>query len=170
MNLTRRSLISVAATLAPLIRAAEQSALRTQLLGAWKLLEAFTLRPSGEAIGWMGRQAPFTGLIIYSPSGMMSVQIASVRPAATAPPDIDDMAAAQRLTYLGTYYGYFGRFELDEATSEVHHIIESSLDPTETGKTLIRHVTLVDDRLTLTTPPRPVKGEMRFNRLTWARA
>jgi len=80
------------------------------------------------------------------------------------------MPAAERLKYLGTYYGYFGRFELDNSESEVHHIIENSLDPTEVGLVYVRKVALSDGRLTLTTELRPIDGEPRYNRIIWTRA
>ena len=104
MDLTRRSLISAVAAIPPSIAAATdpRPGLRGQLLGAWSLVEAVTIRANGETLPWLGRPGPHTGLIIYAPSGMMSVQIASPRPAAKAPPRIDDMPEAERLKYLGT--------------------------------------------------------------------
>ena len=172
MDITRRSLIGAVVAVAPSIAAATDTrpGLREQLLRAWSLVEAVTIRPNGETLPWLGRPGPHTGLIIYAPSGMMSVQIASPRPVAKAPPDIDDMPPAERLKYLGTYYGYFGRFELDNSKSEVHQIIENSLDPTEVGLVYVRKVALSGGRLTLTTEPRQIDGEARHNRLIWTRA
>jgi len=46
---------------------------RSALIGTWKLVSVETLRPSGEiSHEWMGRNP--TGLIIYDPTGHMSVQ------------------------------------------------------------------------------------------------
>ncbi len=171
MNKTRRSLLASAAALAsPIVLDAEETAgLRAQLLGAWQLLDAVTVHAGGLTEPWMGRPGPYRGLIIYSASGLMSAQVASDRAPAKGHRRIDEMTVADQLRYLATYYAYFGRFEVDEAQSEVHHIIEASLDPSETGTTYVRKVALVNDRMTLTTERRQVNNETRYNRLVWAR-
>lgn len=171
MNQIRRSLLASAAALSlPIALDAEEAAgLRARVLGAWRLLDAVTVHASGRTEPWMGRPGPYRGLIIYGASGMMSAQIASDRAPAKGRRRLGEMAATDQLKYLATYYAYFGRFEVDEAKSEVHHIIEASLDPSETGTTYVRKVALVNGRMTLTTEPRQVNDETRYNRLVWAR-
>ena len=81
------------------------------------------------------------------------------------------MEPSRRIAYLDTYYGYFGRFEVDEAQSRVHHFVEASLDPTEVELAYVRLVELKDDLLTLsTTEKRFSTGTGTVNRLTWTRA
>ena len=171
MSLTRRSLLATAAAFpgAAIAAGEEKSGLRARLPGAWRLLDAVTVFASGVTGPWYDRPGPYEGLIIYSASGAMSVQIASARPAAKSPPAFDDMAAADRLKYVGTYYAYFGRFEVNDAAHEVHHFVTTSLDPTETGATYVQKVELARDRLTLTTQPWSVHNELRHSRLTWVR-
>jgi hypothetical protein len=171
MNLTRRGFLATTAVLSgsQSLRAGEPAGLRERLLGAWRLLEAVTVFANGATGPWYDRPGPYTGLIIYTGAGAMSVQIASARPAAHSPPSLEAMAAAEQLRYLNSYYAYFGRFEVNEAGSEVSHAVESSLDPTEVGLTYTQEVTLARDRLTLTTQPWRVRNSWRHSRLTWAR-
>ncbi len=153
-----------------MLRANERSGLRARLLGAWRLLDAVTVYPDGSTGPWYDRPGPYTGLLIYEVTGVMSVQIASERPRAKSPPAFSEMAAAEQLRYLDSYYAYFGRFDVDEAASAVRHLVETSLDPTETGSIYTQEVSIEGDRLTLSTQPWRVHGELRHSRLTWARA
>ncbi len=143
--------------------------LRKQLLGAWQLTHAVTVYPSGSTGPWYQRPGPYTGLLIYSSGSMMSVQIASARPDARSGSFID-MSAADRLRYLDTYYAYFGSYEVNTASSEVRHRVETSLDPTEVGRTYTQKVTLAGAELTLTTQPWRVGTAWWHSRLTWRRA
>lgn len=128
MNMTRPGLLASAAVLSSsnVLHGEEARGLRARLIGAWRLLDAVTVHANGRTEPWMGRPGPYTGVIIYSPVGMMSAQVASVRAPAKGRRRIDEMPVPDRLKYLGTYYAYFGRFEVDEVRSEVHHIIEAS--------------------------------------------
>lgn len=170
MNVTRRGFFTTAAlSAAGAARATAQSGMRTRLLGAWRLLEAVTVFATGATGPWYDRPGPYTGLIIYDASGAMSVQIASARPAAQGPRAFVDMTPAGQLGDLHTYYAYFGRFDVS-AAAEVRHFVESSLDPTEVGRTYTQKVSLGKDRLTLTTQPWRVGREWRHSRLEWTHA
>ncbi len=144
--------------------------LRARLLGAWQLINAVTVYPSGSTGPWYQRPGPYTGLLIYSNANMMSVQIASARPPVRGHPEFMRMSESERVQYLDTYYAYFGSFEVDAATSEVRHRIESSLDPAEVGLTYTQKVSIATDRLTLTTQPWRVGSAWWHSRLTWRRS
>ena len=169
--MTRRGFLATAALAGTTaLPAREAGGLRMRLLGAWRLVEAVTVYDTGATGPWYDRPGPYTGLIIYDVSGAMSVQIASARPAARSPPQFGDMAPAEQLKYLHTYYAYFGRFELDESRSEVRHLVTTSLDPTELGVTYTQKVDLEKDRLTLVTQPWRGPGGRQHSRLIWMRA
>jgi len=172
MSTTRRGFLAATVALSgpKVLQAKERLGLRARLLGAWRLLDAVTVFGTGATGPWYDRPGPYTGLIIYDDSGAMSVQIASARPAAQGPPAIGEMTAAEQQKYLGTYYAYFGRFEVDEVKAQVRHFVASSLDPTETGVTYVQKAALARGRLTLTTQPWRVAKELRHSRLTWVRA
>ena len=143
---------------APEGRAAPQ-ATRQALIGAWQLQRIEILGPKGS------RPDPFyntdsSGLIIYDPSGWMSVQIVGQpRPAMDAPASRPTPAATARVApgdaqlkaaVLDTYYAYFGTWEFDEATSTVTHSVKASLIPGETGLRYSQTATLDGGQLIFT--------------------
>ena len=137
------------------------------LLGGWKLVDADTVFADGRVAPWNNRPKPYEGLIIYLPQGVMSVQIAASRKARTAADP--SLTPLEKAAYFDTYYGYFGRFEIDEAASVVSHHITSSLMPEEIGVTYRRHFDLAGDILTLTTLHDPGDDRNAYNRLVWRR-
>jgi hypothetical protein len=100
-----------------------------------------------------------SGLIIYDPSGWMSVQIVGQpRPAMDAPASRPSPATARiapedaqlKAAVLDTYYAYFGTWEFDEATSTVTHSVKASLIPGETGLSYSQTATLDGGQLIFT--------------------
>ena len=168
--MTRRGFVTATAALSAsgVSQGKERPGLRARVLGAWRLLDAVTVYASGATGPWYDRPGPYEGLIVYDASGAMSVQIASARPPAHSPPALEAMATAEQLRYLNSYYAYFGRFAVNEAVSEVSHAVESSLDPTEVGRTYTQKVSLARGRLILSTQPWRVGNAWRHSRLTWA--
>lgn len=178
----RRTFLAVAAGLAPALlspasakspaKTVGSSTLRDRLVGAWALQHAETVDiKTGKAGLWEGKPGPYSGLIIYSPSGMMGVHIASPRAAVAEEVEFAKMPDAERLAYLDSYYAYFGTYEVDEANSKVRHRVQSSLDPSEIGLLYTRAVRLDGDLLKLQTDLRPTLiPPTTFNRLTWKRS
>lgn len=145
------------------------------LLGAWTLERAAQVDADG-------RELPLTivtgaatarGLIVYSESGWMSVQIAG----GGRPVGVNQGSGTVR-TYspeaaaavLGSYYAYFGHYTVDAAEGVVRHRITDSLHPDETGITYTRRYAVEGDTLTLETEPFTIDGDRRYNRLVWKRA
>jgi hypothetical protein len=135
------------------------------LVGAWALAKAVTVGADGKPGLWMSRTPPYSGLIMYGPTGLMSVQMASAR--AKKPRDVDfaKLPADEQVVYLQSYYGYYGRYVFDSAESVVTHEVVSSLDPSEIGAVLRRSVRLEGDTVTLTT----ITNGPTHNELTWKR-
>jgi hypothetical protein len=100
----------------------------------------------------------------------MSAQIGAARPAPRAGAEFGTISSKDILSYATTWYAYFGRFEVDEAQSQVRHFVDRALFAFETGKTLVRSVHLENDVLTLRTVNlEQVPDGETFNRLTWTR-
>jgi hypothetical protein len=131
-------------------------ATRRELVGAWRLLSIRCIGPNGPAIDpFYGTDS--TGILVYDPSGWMSVQIVgSHRPAmqATASrPTLSDTAQDTQLKaeVLDTYYAYFGTWHYDEVNSTVVHDVKSSLISGETGKSYSQKVFLEGGHLIFAT-------------------
>jgi hypothetical protein len=133
-------------------------ATRQELVGAWRLLSIQRLGPNGPTIDPFFGTDP-TGILVYDPSGWMSVQIVgSHRPAMEAPstsasrPSLVDTAQNTQLkaAVFDTYYAYFGTWHYDEVTSTVVHEVKSSLIPGEIGKSYSQTVSLDGGHLIFT--------------------
>jgi len=141
------------------------------VLGAWRLISIEGVGPDGQRKTgpWMGENP--VGLIIYHPTGYMSVQfmrdprptLASDNPRNATPEEI-------KTAYFG-YYAYFGTYEVNEKEEFVIHHIQGSLFPNEVGIDYKRTFKISGDRITLTTPPvkSPSDGLMYTIDLTWER-
>lgn len=141
------------------------------LAGAWQLVSVETVRPSGEIIyPYYGKHPQ--GLIVYDPSGWMSVQIVS-DPKPTVPKDdtregFHGSPLAERAAAADGYYAYFGTYSVDTAASTVTHHIKESLYPGERGEEGVRHFEIVNDQLILVAKVHEM-GENHQRRLTWQR-
>jgi Lipocalin-like domain len=131
-------------------------ATRQALVGVWRLLSIQRVGRNGPTIDpFYGTDS--TGILVYDPSGWMSVQIVGKhRPAMEAPasrPTLTDTPrdAQLKAAVLDTYYAYFGTWRFDEVTSTVTHDIQSSLIPGEAGKSYSQTVSLDDGHLVFTT-------------------
>jgi hypothetical protein len=102
------------------------------LIGSWEL-ESFEIDGAGSAARPWGRNA--RGLLIYAPSGHMSVSI-NKDPAGHSPQD-------SILFYAGTF---------ETKGDTVYHQVTVASNPARVGRDMIRFAKVDGDRLTLTTP------------------
>lgn len=136
------------------------------LIGAWSLIEATTVTALGTSGPWLGRKM-LKGSIIYDISGMVSAQISSARNLVSARTEFLSLPDDERLTYLDSYYAYYGRYAFDAQSSTVTHFVEASLYPDEVGRALRRSVSLNGNEVTLTTPalPNGTRNVLRWRRI-----
>ena len=126
-----------------------------QLLGAWRLVAIEFAGPGKETIDPF-YQAGSSGMIIYDPSGWMSVQISAPnRRSWEVPPVRVPMAAGTsdrlKAKAFDTYYAYIGTWHYDAATSVMTHHLKWSLVPAEAALSYDQIVTLENGRLVFTT-------------------
>jgi hypothetical protein len=134
----------------------ESQTTRQSLIGAWRLVSIQVVGPGGPSNDPFYNADP-TGILVYDPSGWMSVQIAGQpRPSMDAPasrpagrPRTAERAQLEAAV-LDTYYAYYGTWEFDQATSRVTHHIKSSLIPGETGMSYSQTVSLEGGNLVFT--------------------
>jgi exo-beta-1,3-glucanase (GH17 family) len=108
---------------------AAAGALAPRLAGAWRLVSIEDRRANGEKLARLG--ASPTGLLVYTESGRMSLQIAPTKRDAPG------------------YVAYFGRYEVDAAAGTLTHVIERSLAPGHEGERQKRGFALDGARLVL---------------------
>ena len=155
------------------VRGDTEHVTRQDLIGAWQLVRIEYSGPHGPIVDPY-YQVGSTGVIIYEPSGWMSVHIVAPHrraweiPASRSSPAAMSQDMALKAAAFDTYYTYFGTWDLDEATSVVTHHVKSSLIPAESGLSYSQNVTIEDGRLIFTVRSGS-KGEETVRRKVWER-
>ncbi len=125
------------------------------LLGAWKLVSFDGISPDGQRKPLIGKNP--VGLIIYHPTGYVSVQfMRDPRPTFASFPK-NATPEEIRSAFFG-YYAYFGTYEVNEKEGFVIHHLQASMNPPEVGIDYKRTFKISGDRLSLTTPPQTTPG------------
>lgn len=147
---------------------------KEELIGGWRLVAISYSGPNGAGTDPF-YQPDSTGLIIYDPSGWMSVQISAPHrtageiAAARVPPHADAKDSRLKATAFDTYYAYFGTWDFDEVASTVTHHVAAALIPAETGLDYVQEATLDRGRLVLITRTSE-NGQETVRRKVWERA
>jgi hypothetical protein len=135
--------------------------------GRWELLECRSVDDDGAVTGWPLGEHP-RGLVIYTPGGWMSGQLAATdRPTVEGddplggPPD-------QRAAAYSSYLAYWGRYTI--AGDRIIHHVDGSMVPGWAGLEQVRYFSLSGDVLVLRTPPMRLAGATTVGELTWRRA
>lgn len=138
-----------------------------RLIGTWRLVSYETQGSDGSVVYPMGQEV--IGLIMYVPDGYMSANLmVPRRPVFTG--GSARSALPGELTAAGAgYFGYAGRFEVDEAGKTVTHHIDVALVPNLLGSAQRRHVVLDGARLILRGDPLLTEGRMAAPVITWER-
>ncbi|HEX4153797.1 MAG TPA: lipocalin-like domain-containing protein [Steroidobacteraceae bacterium] len=153
---------------------ARRSLTRDQLVGTWRLVRIEYSGPDGAHVDPF-YQAGSTGLLIYDPSGWMSVHIVGPRrrsfevPAQRLAQDSNPEREALKAAAFDSYYAYDGTWEFDPANSVLIHHVISSLLPAERGMTYTQQVALEDGRLVFSNRSGKVGAET-LRRKIWERA
>jgi hypothetical protein len=166
--------IFIALCCASLVQAADAGPIRKeQLIGAWRLVSMDYRGPDNASVDPF-YQPDSTGLIIYDPSGWMSVTIAGPHrqawkvPASRLPTTDSAQDSALKGAAFDTYYAYFGTWDLDETQSMVTHHVVSALLPAEDGQSYAQQVALENGRLIFTTRTGP-EGRQIVRHKIWER-
>ena len=122
-----------------------------KFIGAWRLVAFEEEGPDGELIHPYGKDA--TGLLIYDPSGRMSVQIMRRDREPLSTPDWQGLPAEEIKRAIEGFTAFFGSYEVDEANGVVIHRVEGHVLPESVGKVLRREFTLSGDSLILKPSP-----------------
>lgn len=150
MKHTNMWLAPVLLALFALLPASGWSQAQNPLAGAWKLLGCEMELADGKAVPICG--ASPAGILIYDPSGNMSVHYSRADVAKFASPDRTKATPEETKALLDVYLGYWGRYEINAPENAVKHIIEGSSFPNWAGVTLNLMYEVTPERLTLKRP------------------
>ena len=134
------------------------------LVGTWKL--AVWRTRLGDAVRYPFGERP-SGLLIYTPRGEMSVQIAAQRRSLLATEDPIGGAESERASAFSSYLAYTGTYEV--VGDAIVHRVATALFPNWVGTEQRRRFTYGGNVLTVGTDPMEVGGEVVVNELVWIR-
>ena len=143
--------------------------LAKKIVGAWRLVAV-----EGQPPGLPGFYDHPTGLIVYDPSGTMSVQIANRGGRKRFAGGLGAGTQAEKAAAFDGYFSYYGTYAVDEAAGTVMHDVQDGSYPDLRGR---RHVRWVEfqgsDRMVLIPREDGKGGEVArkdaMYRLCWER-
>ena len=136
------------------------------LAGTWQLVSIIRQAPDGTRDATPFGKHP-TGLLIYSADGHTSVIISYDNRKRLRSEDRLAASVEEKAAAFDTSFGYAGRYTCSGGRV-VHHVTIASV-PNWVGSDMVRLISLVDGRLTLSTPPLLVGGAASTWELTWER-
>jgi hypothetical protein len=144
--------------------------LRDQLIGAWKL-ESYVEEPVDGSDSFEPLGPNPQGIIMYTPDGYMSAQLAKPDRPTFASGDWFAGTPEDYTNEASSYIAYTGPFHVDEDKRTLTHSMFISLFPNWTGQTQPRAVELDGDTLHLgSVSPIQSAGRTVQSRLGWKRA
>lgn len=135
-----------------------------QIIGTWELLKWIYEDENGDEVAYF--DAAPKGILMYMPSGYMSVQVSKPQRKKFSSKGFDAGAEREQSEAFSSYIAYYGKYkEISPALFE-HHL-ESSLFPNWEGDVQTRNAKLYGNLLELSTPSLPTKNGNIIFRLTW---
>jgi Lipocalin-like domain len=140
------------------------TALRDRILGGWELVSFISQNTDNGAVTYpLGRRA--CGLLMYTEDGFMSAQLTRGRQGGVNDPGSETVDSS-----LSGYVAYGGRFEIDERSATLRHLVTISMLDDLLLQPQFRHASLDGDRLTLSATATAADGTRSLNTLVWKRA
>ena len=134
-------------------QAADEEAVKAQLLGSWRLVRFNAISEDGEVV----RRPYSVGRIDYQATGLMNAQL--------MPEDWGDSSGAGSAG--AGYIAYFGRFSVDPERAAVVHHVEGAYSRGMLGQSMSRYYEFADGGDTLFLEVR--NNGRTTARLRWAR-
>jgi hypothetical protein len=138
-----------------------------QLVGSWRLVSYDTRSRTGEVSPIYGPSP--VGRLMYDREGRMSVHLMDSRRRKFASNDRLIHTPEELKEAFDGYFGYFGTYTVDEASSTVTHHIAGGSFPNFVATEQKRFFVLSGNRLELKTPPTPRGGTEVTLHLVWER-
>jgi len=119
------------------------------LIGVWELISCEGRSVSGECFLPYGAQP--IGKLIYTDDGHISVSLMSAGRSLFVSEDISKVTKEEVNLAFVSFDAYSGRWQFDEETGRIEHLIEAGRIPNWVGKTHVRFCSIEGGCLTLAT-------------------
>ncbi|CDM60266.1 MULTISPECIES: lipocalin-like domain-containing protein [Rhizobium] len=136
-----------------------------QVQGRWRLSAWRRTTSEGDVVYPLGEDA--SGLLVYTSSGRMMVQMTAAHRSLVATSDPLGGGVDERAAAYSTCLAYFGSYTVTDG--KVIHNIEGSSFPNWSGTEQVRPYELSGDELVLRTPPSKTDGISVVNEISWIR-
>ena len=134
----------------------QQTTLKEQLIGTWKVVSVQNVRPDGSVIQLFGPNP--RGIAVFDPRGnTVIVLMRSDRPKFAAGNRDLGTPEEYRATVQGTH-AYFGTYSVNEAEKTLIFHVESNTFPNQEGVDTIRFISIKGNEFRWTTPAPSVGG------------
>lgn len=158
------ALAGLVAWLTPVGAQAEDVARR--ITGHWELV-SMAIEGQGESEYPFGEDA--VGELWYDEQGHFAGQVMRRKRPVFASGDLGEGTPQEIEAAFRGYVTYFGTYEIDGSVPEIVHRVRGSLFPNWIGSEQRRRVRFDGEKLVLSTPPFPYRGESRSFRAVWRR-
>jgi hypothetical protein len=166
-NLSRWiGVIALGISLSPI--SAHAQSLRDQLLGAWELVSWTQMANGSEEPGPLGKDV--VGMIVYAPDGHMCATAMIPNRRLLSTTDFRAAPDEEKARAFESFFGYCGRFEVNETDAFVTHTVSVGSVPNFTGSKQRRFVNISGDELTLSTPKQKIGEREVVGLIRWRRA
>lgn len=147
------------------------SELKKRLVGGWRLVGWGITdgKTEDKFLPPLGLVEDCGGLLIYSESGAMSVNMSRNGRPLFENSSLDGGTIAERAEAFATIVAYSGNFVTDDATSEVTHLPLYATLPHFVGQRMRRICIFEGNRLKLDTPTMIIGGVSRESYIEWER-
>jgi hypothetical protein len=143
-------------------------ALAHNLVGTWRLLSRVDRDASGEAVDEPSLGSDPLALLFFDAAGSFGAQfMRRDRSGAVAAPEF---IGQNNTTAIGGYDAYFGTYEVDEASGDVHTYLVAALSPSHVGATMMRNMKVEDGKLIIRLTTTTSDNIPVSRTLTWERA
>jgi Lipocalin-like domain len=138
-----------------------------RFVGTWRLISFVGRDAEGRETSTYGPKP--LGVLMYDKGGRMSVQIARSDRRPFESGDLFRAGPEELKEAFDGYFGYFGRYTVDERAGTVTHHIEGGSFPNFVGTDQRRVFRWQGDHLVLSTPPERMGGSDITYVATWER-
>ena len=142
--------------------------MKEQIIGTWRLISWTRIVGDREEAGPLGPNV--IGFIMYTADGYMCGNGMRLNRPKFPNPDFQAATTEEKSEAFESYFGYCGRYEVDESGEFVTHKVEVSSFPNFSDSMQKRFVTISGDQMRITTPPVSVDGKQGYHVLLWERA
>ena len=138
------------------------------LIGTWRLLSRIDLDASGKRIDEPTLGSDPLALLFFDGAGNFAAQFMKRdRSVAVARP----MSMSQNnTTAIGGYDAYFGKYEVDVTSGDVHTHLVGALSPGNVGATMMRNMKVEKGKLVIRLTTTTADNTLVHRTLTWERA